>query len=209
MRCQVTHALVLKFVAGDLVGAVVGDVINAEQAGPGSLADAPPFEKPGCGNRIGLTAGVRENVKQARMHRTYVAKPGEVAREWYVVDATDQTLGRLATQIASILRGKTKPQYTPHEDVGDFVIVINAEKVRVTGRKLDQKVYYRHTGYPGGIRSITLRRQLEKHPERVIEHAVKGMLPHGPLGRQQLKKLKVYAGSEHPHQAQLPKPLEL
>ncbi len=122
-------------------------------------------------------------MKQARTYKTYVAKPNEVQKEWYVVDATDQTLGRLATRIASILRGKTKPQYTPHEDVGDFVIVINAEKVRVTGRKLDQKIYYRHTGYPGGIRSITLRRQLEKHPERVIEYAVKGMLPRGPLGR--------------------------
>lgn len=143
------------------------------------------------------------------MHKTYVAKPNDVQRDWYVVDATDQTLGRLATQIASILRGKTKPQYTPHEDVGDFVVVINAEKVRVTGRKLDQKMYYRHTGYPGGIRSVTLRRQLEKHPERVIEHAVKGMLPRGPLGRRQFKKLKVYKGSDHPHQAQMPKPLAL
>jgi large subunit ribosomal protein L13 len=146
-------------------------------------------------------------VKQAQMHRTYVAKPGDVEREWYVIDATDQTLGRLATQVASILRGKVKPQYTPHEDVGDFVVVINAEKVHVTGRKLDQKVYYRHTGFPGGIRGVTLRKQLEKHPERVIEHAVKGMLPRGPLGRQQFKKLKVYAGAEHPHQAQMPKPL--
>lgn len=148
-------------------------------------------------------------MKQARTYKTYVAKPNEVQKEWYVVDATDQTLGRLATRIASILRGKTKPQYTPHEDVGDFVIVINAEKVRVTGRKLDQKIYYRHTGYPGGIRSITLRRQLEKHPERVIEYAVKGMLPRGPLGRRQFKKLKVYAGSDHPHQAQMPKLLAL
>jgi large subunit ribosomal protein L13 len=148
-------------------------------------------------------------VKQARTHKTYIAKPNDVQREWYVVDATGLTLGRLATQVASILRGKTKPQYTPHEDVGDFVVVINAEKVRVTGRKLDQKMYYRHTGYPGGIRSITLRNQLEKYPERVIEHAVKGMLPRGPLGRRQFKKLKVYAGAEHPHQAQMPKPLAL
>ena len=148
-------------------------------------------------------------MKQAITHKTYIAKPNDVQREWYVVDATGVTLGRLATQIASILRGKTKPQYTPHEDVGDFVVVINAEKVRVTGRKLDQKIYYRHTGYPGGIRSITLRNQLEKHPERVIEHSVKGMLPRGPLGRRQFKKLKVYAGAEHPHQAQMPKPLAL
>lgn len=148
-------------------------------------------------------------MKQARIHKTYVAKPDDIQRDWYVVDATGLTLGRLATQIASVLRGKNKPQYTPYEDVGDFVIVINAEKVAVTGRKLDQKAYYHHTGYPGGIKSITLRKQLQKHPERVIEHAVKGMLPRGPLGRRQFKKLKVYAGAEHPHQAQLPKPLEL
>ena len=148
-------------------------------------------------------------MKQARIQKTFVAKPADIEREWYVVDATDLTLGRLATQIASVLRGKHKPEYTPHEDVGDFVIVINAEKVQVTGRKLDQKMYYHHTGYPGGIKSITLRKQLQKHPERVIEHAVKGMLPRGPLGRRQFKKLKVYAGSEHPHQAQLPKPLPI
>ncbi|HQE91771.1 MAG TPA: 50S ribosomal protein L13 [Anaerolineae bacterium] len=148
-------------------------------------------------------------MKQAKIHKTYVARPDDIQREWYIVDATGLTLGRLATKIASVLRGKNKPQYTPYEDVGDFVIVINAEKVAVTGRKLDQKKYFHHSGYPGGIKSITLRRQLQKHPERVIEHAVKGMLPRGPLGRRQFKKLKVYAGSTHPHQAQLPKPLEL
>jgi large subunit ribosomal protein L13 len=148
-------------------------------------------------------------VKTLKTHRTYVAKPGDVERTWYVVDATGQTLGRLATQIASILRGKTKPQYTPHEDVGDFVIVVNAEKVQVTGRKLDQKKYYWHTGYPGGIREIGLRRQLELHPDRVITHAVKGMLPRGPLGRDQLRKLKVYGGPDHPHQAQQPQALVL
>ncbi len=148
-------------------------------------------------------------MKNIRTHKTYVAKPGEIERAWYVVDATDQTLGRLATRIASILRGKHKPSYTPHEDVGDFVVVINAEKVRVTGRKLDQKMYYWHTGYPGGIRGIPLRRQLELHPDRVIQHAVKGMLPRGPLGRRQLKKLRIYAGPEHPHGAQQPQPLEL
>jgi large subunit ribosomal protein L13 len=146
-------------------------------------------------------------VKQARIHKTFVAKPADIEREWYVVDAADLTLGRLATQIASVLRGKHKPEYTPYEDVGDFVVVINAEKVQVTGRKLDQKIYYHHTGYPGGIKSISLRKQLQKHPERVIEHAVKGMLPRGPLGRRQFKKLKVYAGPEHPHQAQSPKPM--
>jgi large subunit ribosomal protein L13 len=148
-------------------------------------------------------------VKQARIHKTFVAKPADIERDWYVVDATDLTLGRLATQVASVLRGKHKPQYTPYEDVGDFVVVINAEKIQVTGRKLDQKMYYRHTGYPGGIKSISLRKQLQKHPERVIEHAVKGMLPRGPLGRRQFKKLKVYAGPEHPHQAQLPKPMPI
>lgn len=148
-------------------------------------------------------------MKQARIHKTFVAKPADIERDWYVVDATDLTLGRLATQVASVLRGKHKPQYTPYEDVGDFVVVINAEKIQVTGRKLDQKMYYRHTGYPGGIKSISLRKQLQKHPERVIEHAVKGMLPRGPLGRRQFKKLKVYAGPEHPHQAQLPKPMPI
>lgn len=148
-------------------------------------------------------------MKQARIHKTFVAKPADIERVWYVVDATDLTLGRLATQIASVLRGKHKPEYTPHEDVGDFVVVVNAEKVQVTGRKLDQKQYYHHTGYPGGIKSITLRKQLQKHPERVIEHAVRGMLPHGSLGRRQFKKLKVYAGPEHPHQAQSPKPLPI
>ena len=148
-------------------------------------------------------------MKKARIHKTYMAKPGEVRQEWYVVDATDKVLGRLSTEIARVLRGKHKPEYTPHVDVGDFVIVVNAEKVKVTGRKLDQKNYYRHTGYPGGLRSITLRRQLEKFPERVIEAAVKGMLPRGPLGRQMFKKLKVYAGPNHPHEAQQPKPLAL
>jgi large subunit ribosomal protein L13 len=148
-------------------------------------------------------------VKNIRMYKTYVAKPGEVERVWYVVDAADRTLGRLATRIATVLRGKHKPQYTPHEDVGDFVIVVNAEKIKVTGNKLDQKKYYWHTGYPGGIRERTLRRQLELHPKRVIEHAVKGMLPRGPLGRRQLKKMKVYSGPEHPHEGQQPKPLEL
>lgn len=138
-----------------------------------------------------------------------MAKPDSVQRNWYVVDATDKTLGRMATEIAHILRGKNKPEYTPHIDVGDFVIVVNADKVKVTGRKLDQKHYYRYSGYPGGMKSVTLRRQLEIHPDRVINTAVKGMLPRGPLGRQMFRKLKVYAGPEHPHQAQQPEPLEL
>ncbi len=141
--------------------------------------------------------------------KTYSAKPGEIAREWYVVDAEGQTLGRLATQIADTLRGKRKPQYTPHVDTGDFVVVVNAEKIAVTGNKLDQKRYYRHSGYPGGLRSRTLREQLERRPTEVIRTAVKGMLPKNRLARQQLTKLKVYAGPEHPHSAQNPQPLNL
>jgi large subunit ribosomal protein L13 len=141
--------------------------------------------------------------------RTYNAKPGEVERRWYVVDADGQTLGRLATRIADTLRGKNKAQYTPHVDTGDFVVVVNAEKVVVTGNKLDQKRYYRHSGYPGGLRSRTLREQLERRPTEVIRKAVKGMLPRNRLARQQINKLKIYAGPEHPHEAQAPQPLEV
>ena len=140
--------------------------------------------------------------------KTYSAKPGEITREWYLVDAEGKTLGRLATQIADTLRGKRKPQFTPHVDTGDFVIVVNAEKIHVTGNKLDQKRYYRHSGYPGGIRSRTLREQLSRRPEEVLRKAVKGMLPRNRLARQQITKLKIYAGPEHPHEAQNPKPLE-
>ena len=141
--------------------------------------------------------------------RTFTAKVAEIERDWYVVDAEGETLGRLASRIAPILKGKHKPIYTPHLDCGDFVIVINADKVRVTGRKLDQKMYHHHSGYPGGLKSISLRDQLDKHPERVIEAAVKGMLPKNKLGRRMFKKLKVYASATHPHEAQRPKPLEL
>jgi large subunit ribosomal protein L13 len=141
--------------------------------------------------------------------KTYSAKTGEVARDWYVVDAEGQTLGRLATQIADTLRGKRKPQFTPHVDTGDFVIVVNAEKIVVTGNKLDQKMYHRHSGYPGGLRSRTLREQLDRRPTEVIRAAVKGMLPKNRLARQQLTKLKVYAGPEHPHSPQNPRPLSL
>ena len=141
--------------------------------------------------------------------KTYVTKPAEVERSWYLVDAEGQTLGRLATKIATILRGKHKPIYSPSVDCGDYVVVINAEKVHVTGRRMDQKKYYRHSGYPGGIKEIGLREQLEKHPNRVIESAVKGMLPKNVLGRKMFKKLKVYAGPEHNHHAQAPEPLEL
>jgi large subunit ribosomal protein L13 len=141
--------------------------------------------------------------------KTWNAKPGDVTREWYVVDAEGQTLGRLATRIADVLRGKTKPQYTPHIDTGDFVVVVNAEKIGVTGKKLDQKRYYRHSGYPGGLRSRTLREQLERRPTEVLRVAVKGMLPKNKLASAQLTKLKIYAGPEHPHAAQAPKPLPL
>ena len=141
--------------------------------------------------------------------RTYTTKPDDINREWYVVDATGLTLGRLASQIASVLRGKHKPIFSPHMDCGDFVIVINAEKVRVTGDKLDQKMYYRHSGYPGGLKTISLRDQMKQHPDRVIRLAVRGMLPKNRLGRQMIKKLKVYREPDHPHQAQQPKPLNM
>lgn len=141
--------------------------------------------------------------------RTFTAKTAEIEREWYVVDAEGQTLGRLASRIAPIIKGKHKPIYTPHLDCGDYVIIINADKVRVTGQKMEQKFYYRHSGYPGGIKSISLRDQLARYPERVLESAVKGMLPKNKLGRRMIKKLKVYAGDSHPHEAQQPKPLEL
>ncbi|MGZ5342386.1 MAG: 50S ribosomal protein L13 [Solirubrobacterales bacterium] len=141
--------------------------------------------------------------------KTFVATPANRQRDWYVVDAQGKTLGRLATQLADILRGKRKPEYTPHCDTGDFVVVVNAEKITVTGRKLEPKRYYRHTGYPGGIRSRTLAEMLDRQPEEVIRKAVKGMLPRNRLARQQLRKLKVYAGEEHPHAAQQPKPIEI
>jgi len=141
--------------------------------------------------------------------KTYSAKPGEIVRHWYVVDAEGQTLGRLATRIADTLRGKGKPQYTPHTDTGDFVVVVNAEKVSVTGKKLDQKMYHRHSGYPGGLTSRTLREQLDRRPTDVLRKAVKGMLPKNKLASAQLLKLKIYAGPDHPHEAQAPKPLKL
>jgi large subunit ribosomal protein L13 len=142
------------------------------------------------------------------VEKTYTTKPSDVERKWYLVDATDETLGRLATKIAAILKGKHKAMYTPHMDVGDFVIVVNAEKIHVTGRKMDQKRYYRHSGYPGGLSEISLRDQLIKHPTRVVERAVWGMLPKNALGRQMYRKLKVYAGPEHPHAAQKPEVLK-
>lgn len=143
------------------------------------------------------------------MKTTISAREQDIQRDWYVVDAQGETLGRLATRVATILRGKHKPIYTPHVDCGDFVVIVNAEKVHTTGQKLTQKKYYRHSGYPGGLSEISLRDQLLKFPERVLESAIRGMLPKNRLGRQMFRKLKVYAGPNHPHQAQQPKSLEL
>lgn len=143
------------------------------------------------------------------MEKTYVTKPAEIEREWFVVDAEGKTLGRLASEVARILRGKHKPTFSPSVDAGDYVIVLNAKKIRVTGRRLDQKKYYHYSGYMGGLSEITLRDQLERYPNRVIESAVKGMLPKNKLGRHMIKKLKVYADDKHPHQAQQPSELEI
>ena len=139
--------------------------------------------------------------------KTFMASPATVERKWYVVDAEGCTLGRLASEVAKVLRGKNKPEFTPHVDTGDYVIVVNAEKIKVTGKKLDQKIYYHHSDYVGGMKETTLKELFNKHPERVIEFAVKGMLPKGPLGRQMFTKLHVYAGAEHPHAAQKPETL--
>lgn len=141
--------------------------------------------------------------------RTYSPKPEDADKQWYVIDATDAVLGRLSAQIATLLRGKHKPTFAPHADMGDYVIVINADKVVLTGDKLNQKMAYSHSGYPGGLKSVPYRELMEKHPERVIEKAVRGMVPHNSLGRQQMKKLHVYAGPDHPHMAQTPVPYEL
>ena len=141
--------------------------------------------------------------------KTFSAKPAEVRRDWYVVDATNKTLGRLSTEIASRLRGKHKPEFTPHVDTGDYIVVVNAEKIRVTGNKLKDKMYHRHTGYIGNLKSTSLEKLLDEHPERAIEYAVKGMMPRGPLGRKMLTKLRVFAGPEHTHAAQQPIPLDV
>jgi large subunit ribosomal protein L13 len=141
--------------------------------------------------------------------KSYMARPLEVERKWHVIDAEGQTLGRLATEIARLLRGKNKPQYTPHVDTGDFVVVVNAEKVVVTGKKAEQKIYYRHTGYPGGLRETSYEVLLERKPTEILRKAVRGMMPRTRLGRQQFRKLKIYAGPEHPHEAQSPEPYEV
>src|ERR687892_1138134 len=147
--------------------------------------------------------------RSRRKMKSYMARPASVERKWHLIDAEGQTLGRLATEIARLLRGKRKPQYTPHVDTGDFVVVVNAEKIVVTGDKLDSKIYYRHSGYPGGLRQRTLREQLERRPTEVLRRAVKGMLPKNKPAAAQLRKLKIYAGPEHPHAAQTPKDLQL
>ena len=141
--------------------------------------------------------------------KTFSAKPAEVRRDWFVVDATGKTLGRLSTEIAQRLRGKHKPEYTPHVDTGDYIVVVNAEKIRVTGNKLKDKIYHRHTGYIGNLKSVSLEKMLDETPERVLENAVKGMLPRGPLGRKMFSKLRVFKGPEHDHAAQQPIPLEV
>ena len=141
------------------------------------------------------------------MYKTYYPKADDITQDWVLVDANDQTLGRLATQIATLLLGKHKPGFTPGVEMGDYVIVVNAERIKVTGKKLDDKMYYRHSGYPGGLKSINLRDQLAKHPERVIESAVWGMVPHNRMGRQLMRNIRIYAGPDHPHIAQQPKPL--
>jgi large subunit ribosomal protein L13 len=147
-------------------------------------------------------------VEKIKVEKTYYPKAGEITREWILVDANGQNLGRLATKVASLLLGKHKPSFTPGVDMGDFVIVVNASHIRVTGNKLEEKFYYRHSQYPGGLKEISLRQQLAKHPDRVITEAVWGMLPHNKLGRQLIKKLKVYAGQDHPHEAQQPRQLD-
>ena len=146
---------------------------------------------------------------KAKLQKTFTPTPADIKREWFVVDATDQTLGRLASDVANILRGKHKPTYAPHFDGGDFIVIINAEKVAVTGNKAEQKVYHRHSGYPGGLTELSFQQMRERYPERIIENAVRGMIPKNRLGRQVFTKLKVYAGSEHPHAAQKPQPLEI
>jgi len=135
--------------------------------------------------------------------KTYTAKPADIKREWHVIDAADKTMGRLSTQVARLLMGKHRPTYTPSQDTGDFVVIINADKVRVTGKKAQQKMYYRHSGYPGGFKSISLEKMMQQHPTRALEHAVKGMLPHTRLGARMIKRLRVYAGAEHPHASQI------
>ena len=143
------------------------------------------------------------------VQKTYATTPDVIQRRWWVVDAKGQTLGRVASKVAPLLRGTHKPYFTPHLDTGDYVIIVNADKIHVTGKRMDQKTYYRHSGYPGGLKSLTLRELMDKYPTRALRYAIKGMLPKGPLGRRMFKKLKIYASADHPHQAQQPQMLEL
>jgi large subunit ribosomal protein L13 len=170
------------------------------------LYDSSSLPGPGTARVRPNPARPPENDAKAPM-KTYSPKPREVQQDWYVVDATGKTLGRLATQIAQTITGKLKPQYAPHVDTGDYVIVLNCDKIRVTGNKLTQKIYYRHSGFPGGLKQRTLQEQLDRHPEEVIRKAVKGMVPRNRMGASQLKKLKIYQGGEHPHENFNPKPL--
>lgn len=176
---------------------------NLAEVHPSASAVYHPVAAPGLDSCVPQRGSLTMTMK------TYMATAANRERDWLVVDAEGKTLGRLATRIADALRGKRKPEYTPHVDTGDFVVVVNAEKIHVTGDKLASKLYYRHSGYPGGIRSRTLAEMLDRRPEEVIRKAVKGMLPRNRLGRAQLRKLKVYAGPEHPHAAQQPKPMEI
>ncbi len=144
-----------------------------------------------------------------RIQTTYATTPAIIERSWWVIDARGMTLGRLASKVAPFLRGKHKPYFTPHLDTGDYIIIVNADKIHVTGKRMDQKIYYRHSGYPGGLKQMTLREMMKRRPTRPVKLAIKGMLPKGPLGRQMMKKLKVYAGPQHPHQAQQPQALDI
>jgi large subunit ribosomal protein L13 len=199
---------------GDHDGAAGGGMRRRPPAGHSGMMALRPggcARLPAPAGRLALSSKVAPRRPRGALYavKTYVAKPSDRERSWLVVDATGQTLGRLATQIAEALRGKTKPEYTPHIDTGDFVVVVNAEKISVTGNKRAEKKYYRHTGYPGGIKERTLAEMLDRRPEEVIRKAVKGMLPRNRLARKQLTKLKVYAGPEHPHVAQKPAPMEI
>jgi large subunit ribosomal protein L13 len=164
---------------------------------------------PDVSGRCSQARVVQTRSREGLTVRTYSPKPGDVQRQWHVIDATDVVLGRLATQAATLLRGKHNPMYAPHVDTGDFVIVVNADKIALTGNKREAKMAYRHSGYPGGLRATPYSQLLERHPEKAVEKAIKGMLPHNSLGRTMLRKLKVYAGPEHPHQAQSPEPFEI
>jgi large subunit ribosomal protein L13 len=168
-----------------------------------------PARDPACPGHRTQARVVQTRSREGLTVRTYSPKPGDVQRQWHVIDATDVVLGRLASQAATLLRGKHKPIYAPHVDTGDFVVIVNADKVALTGNKREAKMAYRHSGYPGGLRATPYSDLLERHPEKAVEKAIKGMLPHNSLGRTMLKKLKVYAGPDHPHQAQQPQPFEI